>query len=402
MVLGAGIQGVCVALALQHHGYRVTLVDQSPEPMLRASLRNEGKIHLGFVYANDAELLTPLLMLRAALRFAPLLDEWTGQRLDWQGLTSVPFTYVVARDSMLPADRIFARYADLQDAYREQIREEPVHYLGGRPRRLWNNGSPGEVVRVLQPGYAQGIAHTVEAALDLRRFRAILVRQLDSTEWIQVLCGHRVESIVRTAAGFRIEGRNSVGETWELEAGRVVNCLWDERMRLDAQLGIQSPRPWVYRLKYRLLGELPPDLSNLPSLTFVLGPYGDVVVNPGCPTYISWYPVCMRGWSNEIVPPASWEAACAGRVDVAAGQQIAGEALEAFDAVIPGVRRSRIDVVDGGVIFSWGESDIDDPCSELHERHDIGVQSHDGYYSIDTGKFTCAPYFAQKLVEQFA
>jgi hypothetical protein len=39
----------------------------------------------------------------------------------------------------------------------------------------------------------------------------------------------------------------------------------------------------------------------------------------------------------------------------------------------------------------------DDPASELHNRYDVGVEAHDGYFSIDTGKFTAAPLFADHL-----
>ena len=77
------------------------------------------------------------------------------------------------------------------------------------------------------------------------------------------------------------------------------------------------------------------------------------------------------------------------------------ETLSALDRIVPGVAASRIDQVDAGVIFSWGKShvDVDDPGSELHERHAIGVHAHDGYFSIDTGKFTCAPLFASRLLD---
>ena len=57
-VLGAGIQGVCVALALEVAGHTVALIDQAEDCLLRTSLRNEGKIHLGFTYANDRSLRT--------------------------------------------------------------------------------------------------------------------------------------------------------------------------------------------------------------------------------------------------------------------------------------------------------------------------------------------------------
>jgi 2-polyprenyl-6-methoxyphenol hydroxylase-like FAD-dependent oxidoreductase len=83
IVLGAGFQGVCVALALQCQGHAVTLIDKAPDCMTRASLRNEGKIHLGFVYANDASFRTSGLMLRSSLAFAGLIEKWLKARLDW-------------------------------------------------------------------------------------------------------------------------------------------------------------------------------------------------------------------------------------------------------------------------------------------------------------------------------
>ena len=52
------------------------------------------------------------------------------------------------------------------------------------------------------------------------------------------------------------------------------------------------------------------------------------------------------------------------------------------------------------MIFAWGETDIDDPGSELHERHDIGTSSRDGYHSIDTGKLTMAPVFGRAAAER--
>jgi hypothetical protein len=64
------------------------------------------------------------------------------------------------------------------------------------------------------------------------------------------------------------------------------------------------------------------------------------------------------------------------------------------------LRECRIDTIDAGITVSWRASDISDPRSELHERHAVGVHAHDGYFSIDTGKFTCAPLFAARLLDQ--
>jgi hypothetical protein len=101
------------------------------------------------------------------------------------------------------------------------------------------------------------------------------------------------------------------------------------------------------------------------------------------------------------VPPADWDDACVGRPSLPNAEEVARETLLALDRIVPGIARTSVDTVDGGVIFSWGQShiDVDDPRSELHERHAIGVHAHDGYFSIDTGKFTCAPLFASQLLK---
>src|SRR5262245_8969729 len=123
LVLGAGVQGVCVALALARGGYAVTLVDEAPDCLLRASLVNEGKIHLGHVYANDPTFETPRLMLRAALSFAPIVEDLVGHTLPWPQLRSMPFVYLVARDSQLSVDELLAHYARLDDEYRALCKE---------------------------------------------------------------------------------------------------------------------------------------------------------------------------------------------------------------------------------------------------------------------------------------
>jgi hypothetical protein len=52
--------------------------------------------------------------------------------------------------------------------------------------------------------------------------------------------------------------------------------------------------------------------------------------------------------------------------------------------------------VKGGAIVAWGKTDIDDPHSELHRRYEIGIQSRGRYHSVDPGKLTMAPYFAEQ------
>jgi glycine/D-amino acid oxidase-like deaminating enzyme len=52
-VLGGGLQGCCAALALADRGAQVALFDRNQALVTRAGAANEGKIHLGYMYAGD-------------------------------------------------------------------------------------------------------------------------------------------------------------------------------------------------------------------------------------------------------------------------------------------------------------------------------------------------------------
>src|SRR5213593_217491 len=90
LILGAGLQGTGVALELARRGLDALLVERDPRPLNRASLRNEGKIHLGLIYANDASRETAFLQLRGALHFRRILERWRGAATDWLS-RSTPF-----------------------------------------------------------------------------------------------------------------------------------------------------------------------------------------------------------------------------------------------------------------------------------------------------------------------
>ena len=397
IVLGAGIQGVCAALALHQQGYDVTLVDQAPDCMLRTSLVNEGRIHLGLLYAGDDSFRTSRLMLQAALQFAPLLEDWIGSSIDWTAIKSNPVTYVIVPDSIDPPRHMLAHYEQLDRIYQECFRKADVNYLGETPANLWQEAP---VPAGLNPDFAAAIVATPEVSIDRTKFRQIMRRAIRAAGGIETLYQRRVESVVRTAGGFRIEGTTPEQTSWEREVGIVVNCLWEGRLKIDQQLGLTPERHWVYRLKYRVSGQLPDHLSGLASFSFVQGPFGDIVTDPqSSSVYLSWYPSCLQGWCTDIMTPSSWEDPCNGIEDPAMTRSIVQPTLKALDAIVPGVADCSIDQVTAGIIFSWGKTDIDDPDSELHTRYAIGVEAHDGYFSINTGKFTTAPLFARQLVD---
>jgi hypothetical protein len=175
----------------------------------------------------------------------------------------------------------------------------------------------------------------------------------------------------------------------------VVNALWDGRMAVDETLGFRPERPWLHRLKYGVSFVLPGEARRPRSTTFVSGPLGEVVSYRDRLVYLTWYPTCLLGMSREVTPP-DWPTYPDERVRA----DIARSTLAAMSEFIVPLRAiNSYDLADatvkGGVIVAWGKTDIDDPRSELHRRYEIGITSNRHYHSIDPGKLTLAPYFAE-------
>jgi hypothetical protein len=87
--------------------------------------------------------------------------------------------------------------------------------------------------------------------------------------------------------------------------------------------------------------------------------------------------------------------------------RIVAGTLAALAEIVPTLRALAPEdladvIVKGGVIVAWGKTDIDDPESELHCRFEIGVNSVGRYHSIDPGKLTMAPYFADVCADRIA
>jgi hypothetical protein len=250
----------------------------------------------------------------------------------------------------------------------------------------------GEIGDVASPEVVAAF-ETSEVAIDLPGTAEVLSKAIEQAAKVRFRPRHRVNAVRRTPSGFRVEGSASES-SWAFEYDQVVNALWDGRLGIDADLGLRPCQPWSHRLKYRVLVDLPPALHARPSVTFVLGAYGDVVVHPGGRGYVSWYPECMLGWSDDLIPPASWNDACRGAVPEGYAAALAARVLGAADAWFPGLREARPFAVDAGTIFAFGDTDITDPSSRLHRRDEMGVRSVDGYHSVNTGKLTTAPVFA--------
>jgi glycine/D-amino acid oxidase-like deaminating enzyme len=402
-VLGGGLQGCCIALELASRGLPVTLVDENADLLTRTAVANEGKVHLGYMYAADPSLRTARRMASGALAFAPFLRRHLGTEVALA--TSSPAAYAVHRDSQRDATAV-ARYLDaVHDLVAEAATVPGAAYLGDDPAAPVRRWSASEVAEVFDPTEAVAVFESPEVAIDPVALAVLLRARIADEALIEVRTGHRVESVKRRADGrFDVSGSvpGQAGEEWEESFDQVVNALWGGRMAVDATLGLRPGRPWLHRLKYGVSVRWPDRVTPPPSVTVVSGPFGEVVSYPDRTTYLTWYPACVLAYATDLSPPATWETHPQGETR----SEILRGTVDGLSRMVPALsalREEDLDdaVVKGGVIVAWGETDIDDPRSELHNRFAIGVSStDDGYHSVDPGKLTMAPLFAQRCADR--
>lgn len=394
-ILGAGIQGTCAALALADRGCRVEMFDQAPGAVTQASLWNEGKIHLGFIYAKDPSVRTTDVLLRGALHFDSALQRLTGRRRPGSLLSS-PFRYVVHRTSQLSVDAVAAHFEAVASRYRAARAASGLSYFDHESEPVWERLSERDRHAAYDDREALAAFRTIELSVDPLIVAQMLRQAIAEQSRITFLPNRRVERVIIDPSGaplVAIKGEGTLGPY-----DHVINALWQDRLRVDASAGLRADRPWLhrYKLAVHLTGSSGPPL---PSTSIMLGEYGDVVEFGGGRRYLSWYPACKLGEWPDLQPPD-----IAPMLREANRKSTLGATLTALAGIIPAVNAldlsdATVDI-EGGYIFAWGRTDIADPESELHGRSDIGIHSHGRYHSIDTGKYGMAPYFADMLADR--
>ena len=389
LVLGGGIQGCCIALMLRKHDYEVKLVDKSKDIFNRASLNQQAKIHLGFNWGMDTSLKTGKKLMLDALYFAPYLEYLLGEKINWEKLKSINYYCLVAKDSLLSSDEIGTYFQTLQTIYRDYMKNEKLTYLGKRPKRLFQKTS---LPKQVNPDLFQACFATEEAALRTVGVKKIIKEKVQS-ENISLCLNQRVTSAKRTHHGFVVETHSEDEGVQQLESDVVFNCLWEGQMPLDKEMGIQIEKGYNLRFRYGIITKLSPSIQEIPSLMIVQGPYGDFVNYPQSKeAFFSWYSSSLKGMIIDQSMPPSWEEACEGHISNTLRQSLLNEFFNHFHRFMPTLTEFEDSTISGGVIVARGYHDINDPTSKLHERSEFPITQNDGYFSINTAKFTSAPH----------
>ncbi|EAR52123.1 hypothetical protein OG2516_18700 [Oceanicola granulosus HTCC2516] len=398
-VLGSGIQGALVALELADRGVRVDLYEVADAPMTAASRWNEGKIHLGYLFANDPSGRTAPGLVDGAAAFSAMADRYIG-RSRIEASRSSPFTYAVHADSLLSPEQVLdhaRRVGEMVDANRARL--GPAVQLQDAP--LFERVSDAERSSQYDPATIIGAVRTPEVALNPHVVADAVTQAVLSHPRISFLGNHRVRQVTRETDGLSVHTLRANQEMARETYKHVVNALWANRLLIDAGLGLVPPRPWLFRYKLAAHARLSRPLPLIGSTTIVLGGFGDIV-NFGEHLYLSWYPAGRIGSSTALAPP-DWHSAVTPELKAATWESFRTELgrIDRHLAAQGGQLGESVDV-QGGVIFSWGETDVSDPSGEIHQRHDIGPRTHDGYTSVDTGKWCMAPLFATETADRIA
>jgi hypothetical protein len=397
-VLGGGLQGACAALELASSGISVDLYDRNDCCLTQASFCNEGKIHLGYVYANDTTLNTARTLIKGALNFMPLIRKWLGSGVDTIPI-STPFHYAVHDSSLLSVRQVADYFECCHRIALEESRGHLGDYFGSDYRKPATLLSEKERSVLFDCSSTKAVFRTPEIAIDPEALAGLVRARLAADPKIQFLGRAFVRSVTPGDRSLEVEFEQS-GGIEKAKYDHVVNALWEGRLAVDLTAGLPPERPWLYRLKHYLRMSAPGIASRIPSTTIVLGPFGDVVRFESGLLYLSWYPQGLRGFSTDISPPA-WQ----GQLDTQTALEMQAGILSGLASVVPSVERLSGNAVDScqvkaGVIFAWGTTDITDRASGLHERSAIGVRSRGGLHSVDTGKLTMAPLFGTVVADR--
>lgn len=395
-VLGAGIMGSATALRLARRGAAVTLFDAAVAPCLAASRWNEGKIHLGYLYAADPSLATVHRVLPGGLAFGALVAELIGESVA-PATTADDDLYLCHRDSVVTPDRM----ADYFDRVSRLLREHPdaARYLvdvsdaQSRPLTRRELGALTD-----SPDIVAG-------------FR--VPERSVSTPWIadRLTAAVAAEPAIEAVMGTRIVGVRPAGATvdgpWHVEttAGRegpydwVVNALWEGRLAVDLGAGLKAGSPWSHRFRLSLFVRTREPVA-LPSAVVATGPFGDIKNYNGRDLYLSWYPSGLLVDSPAVVPPSP------PLRDAEADLATTAAILDRLGALLPGIDglRNRIETtaLRGGWVFAAGQGELSDPAATLHRRAGFGIARLGAYLSVDTGKYSTAPWLAERVADIIA
>lgn len=400
-VLGAGITGCSTALFMARQGYSVTLFDQARQPFEGSSGWNDGKLHLGYLYAADPSLGTARQLLTGGLLFKDIVEELLGGSIAG-ATTPRDEIFLLHRDSVVQQQGIEAYFRRVSDLVRSH--PDAGRYWDDAARRGATPLTAAEAAQTAPEGGAiLGGWRLPERSVSSRWIARRYIAALAAEPKIELRTGRRVLG-VRPEGEAGLEGSLDGPFRVETDAGTdgpftiVVNALWEGRCVIDQGIGL-GPLPEVtHRYRYALFVHTARPVAQDNALIGT-GPFGDVKAYGDRDFYLSWYPAGLVAEGRDPAPPP------VPAMDEAARQALAHRILDGLAEHLPAVRRvadgaAHMDV-QGIWVVAPGSGPLHDPAAGLHRRDRFGIRRTGRYISVDSGKFSTAPWMAREVAAMF-
>lgn len=382
-VLGAGMLGSTLSLLLARTGADVTLFDAAERPMSKAGRWNEGKLHLGYMYAADPSLNTARKLIPGGLAFRSIIESLIECSLE-PHLTRDDELFLPHVASVVDADTTF-RYLtavwNLSQDAQESLR---------RPTALTRT----ELSAITEsPDIVAGF-RVPERSVQTNWLADRLVDRLLSDRNIELRCHWRVTSVSDDRGKWRI----STNENHLGGFDAVINALWEGQSVIDEAVVGKPSQPVSYR--YRVSLFMKTAHANLKSAVITTGPFGDIKNYDGTHLYLSWYPAGLLVDSHQIHAPSP--PIIDGAVENDVCRLTIGELGRFFPAISTIAATAKETIVRGGWVVAHGRGALSDPSSTLHRRDEVGILRRGTYYSVNVGKYSAAPWLASQIAAQLA
>ncbi len=395
-VLGAGGLGSCLSLELGQRGYQVDVFEESSKPLRKASYAQEGKIHLGYIFAMDKTLNTARSMITGAIHFLDYLNRWVDVKIE--DCISTPFYYLVHRGSLLKAPELQDHYLKCGEIFQEMHKNTGLKYLGIEDKLQADLLPKSQIATIANPEFIENVFKTNEYSLEPRFIANKITHALSHDPKIDLKLNCKVDSVEKVKECLQVNYYNDDvrhSERYDV----VINTSWNGLFEIDRTMGIEPLGSWSHRYKFGNKVLIPFKSNDLPSCTMVLGPFGDTVNFKDKGAFMSWYPTGRTAWSDAHRPP-DWD-------DMYSTDQrmdVFNRSFEELARRIPALQKLEFskEAVDpiGGSILALGNTDVDNKESRLHDRFEVGIRSFGNYHTIDTGKFTLIPYLAVQAADR--
>jgi hypothetical protein len=387
-IMGAGIQGCCIALLLSKYYKNITIIEQEENIMSKSSAAQEGRVHLGFLYANDKSMKTGYKMLNDALNFSNYIEYLLDEKLDWNTIKSKKYLYLNEINSLLSEKEVDEYFEKLETKYHELIStNKSLNYLGQKPKTLYT--------KIKIPDYLNkdmfNVCYSTEEVGIVQNILRDKINKKLIEKNINIFFREQIVQLQKQNNKFMIETNKN-----KYIFDNVVNCLWENKHKFDTQINYLHEININIRLKCGVVSECIDSLKGYSSINIINGPYGDFgnFSNHNF-MYFTWYPVSVikmiiddnnQHDSNELYKINSK------LDDIEFKKQIEGHE-KIFSKIFNIKNLSFVNPkVSCNAVVASGINDIKYKDSYLHNRFNDPIFYDNNYYSIQTGKYTSAPY----------